>query len=68
MNRDEKARYEETVGWAPRFGQGQLTEAEANESLLDQTTWVESKVDDKFFGGALTPTGMTADGDQADPE
>ena len=39
------------VGWAPRFGQGSITEAEANESLLDHATFLESKLDDKFFGG-----------------
>ena len=50
---DEKSRWDDRVGWAPRFGQGQLTEAEANESLLDHATVLESKLDDKFFGGTL---------------
>ena len=39
------------VGRAPRFGQGSISEAEANESLLDHATLLESKLDDKFFGG-----------------
>lgn len=49
MNRDDAARYAKT-GWAPRFGQGDLTEEEAGESLLDHQTALESKLDDKFFG------------------
>ena len=48
---DDEARWTNRVGWAPRFGQGSMTEAEANESLLDHTTFLESKIDDKFFGG-----------------
>lgn len=51
LHQDDKARYEDRVGWAPRFGQGSITEAEAEESPLDHQTWVESKLDDKFFGG-----------------
>lgn len=49
MNHDDAARYAKT-GWAPRFGQGDLTEEEAGESLLDHQTALESKLDDKFFG------------------
>ena len=51
MHHDEAARFVEKVGWAPRFGQGDLTEAEAGESLLDHETFLETKLDDKFFGG-----------------
>ncbi|KAL8713354.1 MAG: hypothetical protein Q9220_002553 [cf. Caloplaca sp. 1 TL-2023] len=50
LHQDDKSRYEERVGWAPRFGQGSITEAEAAESPLDHQTWMESKLDDKFFG------------------
>ncbi|KAL8923082.1 MAG: hypothetical protein Q9172_003292 [Xanthocarpia lactea] len=50
IHQDDKSRYEDRVGWAPRFGQGSITEAEAEESPLDHQTWVESKLDDKFFG------------------
>lgn len=50
IHHDEAAQYVK-VGWAPRFGQGDLTEAEAGESLLDHETFLESKLDDKFFGG-----------------
>ena len=48
---EENARYTEKVGWAPRFGQGSITEAELGDSLLDHQTFLESKLDDKFFGG-----------------
>ena len=53
---DENQRWVERTGWAPRFGQGSITEAEANESLLDHMTLVESKLDDKFFGGIAVIT------------
>ena len=29
-----------------------MTSEEAGESLLDRATFLESKLDDKFFGGA----------------
>ncbi|MCJ1309428.1 hypothetical protein MMC25_003087 [Agyrium rufum] len=38
------------VGWAPRFGPGSINEEDANASLLDHATYLESKLDDKFFG------------------
>lgn len=52
VQKDEADRYAKT-GWAPRFGNGQgsLTSGEAEESLLDHTTLLESKLDDRFFGG-----------------
>ncbi|KAL8731971.1 MAG: hypothetical protein Q9166_003103 [cf. Caloplaca sp. 2 TL-2023] len=50
IHQDDKSRYEDRVGWAPRFGQGSITEAEAEESPLDHQTWIESKLDDSFFG------------------
>lgn len=48
---DEQAQWAERVGWAPRFGQGSITEAEAGESLLDHQTFLETKLDDNWFGG-----------------
>lgn len=53
LHQDDRTRYEDRVGWAPRFGQGSSTEAETDESPLDHQTWVESKLDDKFFGGKV---------------
>ncbi|KAL9600817.1 MAG: hypothetical protein Q9219_002955 [cf. Caloplaca sp. 3 TL-2023] len=58
LHQDDKSRYEDRVGWAPRFGQGSITEAEAAESPLDHQTWVESKLDDKFFGDWYHNTGV----------
>lgn len=52
---DDAARYAK-VGWAPRFGQGSITSEEAGESLLDHTTLLESKLDDKLFGGGSCQT------------
>ena len=51
IHHEEKEAFEKKTGWAPRFGQGDLTEEEANVSLLDHQTWLESNVDEKFFGG-----------------
>ena len=53
IHHEEKELYEKKTGWAPRFGQGDLTEDEANASLLDHSTWVESRLDEKFFGGKM---------------
>ena len=53
MHQDESARLVAKTGWAPRFGQGSITSEEAQESLLDHQTFLESKLDDKFFGGTL---------------
>ena len=57
LNHDDAARYSKT-GWAPRFGQGSITEEEAGESLLDHQTTLESKLDDKFFGDWYHNTGV----------
>jgi hypothetical protein len=48
---EENARWVERTGWAPRFGNGGLPEDQKNESLLDQQTWIESNLDDNYFGG-----------------
>ncbi|KXJ85964.1 C2 domain-containing protein [Microdochium bolleyi] len=37
------------VGWAPRFGWPEDTVLEG-DSMLDHTTWLESKVPDQFYG------------------
>ena len=38
------------MGWAPRFG-NPWDKEEDQTSLLDHQTWLEGKLDDKFFGG-----------------
>lgn len=58
IHQDESARFVEKTGWAPRFGQGSITSDEAQESLLDHQTLLESKLDDKFFGGMLLTLGL----------
>lgn len=46
---DDEARWVERTGWAPRFGNPASIGDEANPA--DHQTWVEGKLDDKFFGG-----------------
>jgi len=48
LDTDENKRWVERTGWAPRFGLGDHVEG---ESFADHQTWIESKLDDKFFGG-----------------
>lgn len=50
LDEDEEARWIERAGWAPRFGE-RTTEGDAeSETLLDHETWVEGRLDDRFFG------------------
>jgi hypothetical protein len=53
---DEYERWVERTGWAPRFGDGSES-IEGEESPADHQTWVEGKLDDKFFGGMLVILG-----------
>lgn len=39
------------TGWAPQFAQPEPEEAAEDETLLDHRTFLEGKLDDKFFGG-----------------
>ena len=40
------------VGWEPRFGTGETAADKADDrTLLDHQTFLESKLDEKFFGG-----------------
>jgi Ca2+-dependent lipid-binding protein len=52
---DEYAR--DRVGWAPRFGTGEHAEDDG-DTLLDHQTFLESKLDDKFFGDWYHNTGV----------
>jgi hypothetical protein len=38
------------TGWAPRFGTGDPKDDEG-PTLSDYETWIEGKLEDKFFGG-----------------
>jgi hypothetical protein len=44
---EDNDRWVERTGWAPRFG----NPADDEESPLDHQTWVEQRLDEKFFGG-----------------
>lgn len=55
---DEQSRWVERTGWAPRFGNGEPVEA---ESFADHQTWIESKLDDKFYGGTFPTCGECAE-------
>ncbi|KAB8302889.1 hypothetical protein EYC80_006213 [Monilinia laxa] len=50
VDEDEDARWIERAGWAPRFGTGDSGESIEEESLLDHQTWIEGKIEDKFYG------------------
>ncbi|KAF2197837.1 tricalbin [Delitschia confertaspora ATCC 74209] len=58
---DEEERWAR-VGWAPRFGMpGSLLgddDEEEEGSLLDHQTWVEGKLDEKFYGDWYHNTGI----------
>lgn len=49
LTKDEHDAWAEKYGWAPRFGNGENFDHEG--SLLDHQTWIEGKLDEKFFGG-----------------
>jgi hypothetical protein len=41
------------VGWEPRFGTGETAEEKDDtRNLLDHQTFLEGKLDEKFYGGA----------------
>jgi hypothetical protein len=50
ITHDEKDRWVQRTGWAPRFGNGDPKDDEG-PTLLDHETWLEGKIGDKFFGG-----------------
>ena len=50
IDKDEKEAFEKKTGWAPRFGYGDLTAEEADVSLLDHQTFLESKLDENLYG------------------
>lgn len=54
---DEDARWAR-VGWAPRFGLPGSEDEDEEGSLLDHQTWLEGKLEDKFFGDWYHNTGV----------
>ncbi|KAF1916650.1 hypothetical protein BDU57DRAFT_450010 [Ampelomyces quisqualis] len=56
--RDETARWER-VGWAPRFGMPGSDDTDHDDaSMLDHQTWLESRIEDKFYGDWYHNTGV----------
>lgn len=50
---EEDSRYaRDRTGWAPRFGQGDPAD-DAGPTLADHQTWMEGKLDDKWYGGEI---------------
>jgi Ca2+-dependent lipid-binding protein len=55
---DEDTRWER-VGWAPRFGMPGSEDTEQDDgSMLDHQTWLESRIEDKFYGDWYHNTGV----------
>jgi Ca2+-dependent lipid-binding protein len=47
---DDEDHWWKKVGWAPRFGDGIPADVDFSTNLSDQQTWVEERLQDKFFG------------------
>jgi hypothetical protein len=52
---DDDARWaRDRTGWAPRFVHEETQEERDETTLLDHQTFLEGKLDDKFFGGRFS--------------
>ena len=51
LEKEDAERWIERTGWAPRFGNGTPSQSIIDESFADHETWLEGKLEDKFFGG-----------------
>jgi hypothetical protein len=51
IEKEDSERWIERTGWAPRFGNGTSSSSIEGESLADHQTWLEGKLEDKFYGG-----------------
>ncbi|KAG9248511.1 C2 domain-containing protein [Calycina marina] len=58
VDEDDNDRWIERTGWAPRFGSGEDEDAADEPSLADHQTWVEGKLEDKFYGDWYHNTGV----------
>jgi hypothetical protein len=47
---DEDSKWWKVVGGRPQFGDG-TKDVDFTQNLSDQTTWLEGRLHDKFFGG-----------------
>lgn len=61
----EEEEFGEKTGWAPQFGWPVESVREA-ESLLDHSTWLESRLPDKFYGGRTDQVPLALDEHVAD--
>ena len=50
---DEDEKFWKIVGWAPHFGDGNEG-VDFSRNLSDQSTWVEERLQDAFFGGTTS--------------
>ncbi|KAF2723558.1 tricalbin [Polychaeton citri CBS 116435] len=55
--KDDEEAFAKT-GWAPRFGNPGDKDAEEEGTMLDHSTFLETKLDDKFFGDWYHNTGI----------
>jgi hypothetical protein len=54
IDKEDSERWLERTGWAPRFGNGSSGDSIAGESLMDHQTWLEGRLEDKFYGGKFS--------------
>ncbi|KAI9790565.1 MAG: hypothetical protein M1833_001916 [Piccolia ochrophora] len=52
LSKEDNDRWVERSGWAPRFGTGKDADTEEG-TLLDHQTWLEGRLDEKFYGGKI---------------
>lgn len=58
ITQEESERWVERTGWAPCFGLGSSIDLAEGESFADHQTWLEGRLEDKFYGGRSgTPSG-----------
>ncbi|KAK2756132.1 hypothetical protein FQN54_005540 [Arachnomyces sp. PD_36] len=55
---DEERWAADRTGWAPRFEHQKTQEEDDEPTLLDHQTWIEGKLDEKFFGDWYHNTGV----------
>jgi hypothetical protein len=48
---EEDEHFWKIVGWRPRFGDGVPEDVDMSTNISDQQTWLEERINDKFFGG-----------------
>jgi hypothetical protein len=50
LSKTDEEWWVQRTGWAPRFGSGDPNDGEG-ATVVDSATWVDEKIDDKFYGG-----------------